>query len=134
MAEREQILARLDALYEARVREDADAMATLWAPGGTIRLAGDGSARPDRVPAAELVLTEVLGAFAETFRWHHVERLSTIIEGDRAAVRSRVRMSHGGGEPIETELMDDWTFDADGRAVALVEFVDTAIMARLFAR
>jgi hypothetical protein len=41
----------------------------------------------------------------------------------------------GGGEPIETELMDDWTFDAEGRrAVALVEFVDTAIMERLFAR
>lgn len=131
MVDRDVISRQLDALYDARLREDAAAMALLWGPGGTIRLAGDGSVRPARVPADELVLTEVLGAFAETFRWHTAERISTIIEDDRAAVRTRVRLSHGDGAPVDTELMDDWRFDAEGRAVSLVEFVDTALIGKL---
>ncbi|HYG47309.1 MAG TPA: nuclear transport factor 2 family protein [Allosphingosinicella sp.] len=130
MPDRDKILATLDGGLAARARGDKAAMAAFLAPGATFRIAGDRSAfgqvRPGPARARD-----VLGDLVDLISFHDYERLDTIVEGDRAAVRWRIDFSIGGGPVATTEILDLWTFDEEGRIADLVQFVDTALLERM---
>ena len=131
MPSREAMIDTMDRLYRARVAGDKDALAQVWAPGATYRMAGGATAMPDRMrgsgparPATEQLI--------DTFVFHTAERLETVVEGDTAATRMRCEVTRKGSERhVETEIMDLWTFNSEGRVQSIVQYIDTALMLEL---
>lgn len=130
MADRNRILATIDAALAARARGQKDAVETYFAPGAQFRLAGD-KALYGTFPAGPAGATEAVGELIELIRFHHHERLDAIVEGNRAACRWRIDFSLRGGPVATTELCDLWTFDEQGRVTELVQFLDTALLAKM---
>ena len=128
--DRARMLETVDGGLAARARGDKEAMRAFLAPGATFRSAGDRYSF-GAVPAGPAAARDVLGELVDLIRFHHYERLDTIIEGRRAAIRWRIDFSIGGGPVASTEVFDLWTFDEEGRIADLLQFVDTALLAQL---
>jgi ketosteroid isomerase-like protein len=128
---RNQILAMLDALYEARVKGDKEMLASCWAPGATFRIVGGENVLGEMAGPAHPA--EAIGALIDQVQFHSAERLYSIVEGSKAVIHWRVQVSPPGGDPVPTELLDVWEFDEDGKARSLVQFIDTALAGSMFA-
>jgi ketosteroid isomerase-like protein len=69
---------------------------------------------------------EVLAQFIKDFDFWNREIISTVIDGDRAAVHSRVDIHFKPKDhKYQTEILDVFRFK-DGKVIELVEFADTA--------
>ncbi len=130
MPDNQQILDFIDRAYAARTGDDRDALASLWAPGATYRMAGDPALLGD-FPAGQDEAGSVVGELIEQVRFERAERLDAIVAGGRAAIRWRVDLSVRGGPVVTTEMCDFWTLDEEGRATDLVQFIDTALLRQL---
>lgn len=130
MPDRDKILATLDGGLAARARGDKEAMTAFLAPGATFRIAGDRAAF-GLLQSGPAQARDVLGELVDLIQFHDHERLDTIVEGNRAAVRWRIDFSIAGGPVETTEIFDLWTFDEEARIADLVQFVDTALLARM---
>lgn len=129
MGNRETVLEPIQRAYAARARGDLDTLVAAFHPDAVFTLVGDrkaldvaGSVQGHRG------LKEALGAFIATF--HFVERqiLSELVEGDRAAVHSRLIVRHNAtNETRTTECLDLLKFQ-DGKIIELIEFADTALV------
>ena len=131
MLDRQAILQRIDDLYATRARGDKEALQTFWAPEVSFRFAGD----PELLmhfPGGEDVAASI-GRIIDLIAFHHFERLEAVVEGHKASVLWRVHLSVRGKTPVTTELYDLWAFDDQGRATSLVQFCDTALLAKLLA-
>ena len=129
MLDRAQILEIMNRALEARARGDTEAMAGFLAPGATFRIAGEQS-DDAFLPAAPTRAADVLDGIVERIRFHDWERLDAVVEGNRIAARLRIDFSIDGGPVTPTETLDLWTFDDDGRITDILQFVDTALLAR----
>ena len=127
---RARIIETVESGLAARARGDKEAMRAFLAPGATFRIAGDRTSF-GAVPAGPAEARDVLGALVDLISFHDHERLDTIVEGNRAAIRWRIDFSIGGGPVTTTEVLDLWTFDEDGKIADLLQFVDTALLARM---
>lgn len=130
MADRTRILETIDAALAARTREDKEEVARYLAPGARFRIAGDPAQYPG-FPVGPADAGEAVAELIDRVRFHNLERLDAVVEGNRAACRWRIDVSLGDGPVVPTEVCDLWTFDEDGRITDLVQFVDTALLARL---
>jgi ketosteroid isomerase-like protein len=130
--DRAQIAAIIDKAYAARKAGDVAALVGLFRPDGVFRVAG----APESFPVAasargEAEIRDRVRGFVQTFQFLEIEPLDLIVEGDKAARRWRAKIRHvPSGAVRETEAGDIWTFK-DGRVAALVQFVDTAMVADL---
>src|SRR5580658_959356 len=133
MADRRAMLRTIDLLYARRVKGDKAGIAELLAPGATFRIAGDSLPIPG-VPPGEGPADRKIAELIDAFAFRKVERLDSLVDGDRVAVRSRAYISPtvGGGE-ITAELYDLWTFGPDGKVTSGLQFADAALIARLLA-
>jgi len=132
MVDRAEMLSTIDLLYARRVASDKAGVAELLAPGATFRIAGDSLPIPG-VSQGEGLANRKIADLIDAFVFHEVERLDALIDGDRIAVRSRARISPVGGEAIEAELFDLWTFSPVGKIASGLQFGDAALIARLLA-
>ena len=132
MADREAMLRTIDRLYEARVKGDKAGVAALLAPGATFRIAGDPMPIPG-VPPGEGPADRKIADLIDEFEFHEIERVDAVVDGDRVAQLSRVRISRKGGEAFDAELYDLWTFGPGGKIVSGLQFGDAALVARLVA-
>jgi ketosteroid isomerase-like protein len=128
MADRETILCNIEAAYAARTRGDREALATYWAPGGKYRLVGAETLHGIEAGANEA--NEAIGALIDLFQFQAVERLATLVDGNRAALHWRVTFTSGGSEPATVELCDLWEVADDGKLLSLTQFTDTQLIAR----
>ena len=125
--------ARLEAFYHARVRNDLEATLTIFSEDAVIHYAGD--------PAASDFARRVEGAadiaatcreVVDTWRWESWTALAFLVDGNEAMVRSQLVCTHApSGRQFETQLVDHWVFDDDGKARAITEFTDMALPAHL---
>jgi ketosteroid isomerase-like protein len=132
MADRDAVLAVIDAAYAARKRGDKEALTTHFAPGATFRLVG----RSD-VMGFDVGPVDALGAINELidlFTFHEMERLHVAVNDHTVFIHWRIDVSARSGERDVTETCDIWTLDDDMKAVSLVEFADTASMSQMVAR
>jgi ketosteroid isomerase-like protein len=129
MGRREDIEGLIDHAYETRKSGNVDAIVALFHPDGQFMLAGAqattvvaGAARGhDDLRAA---LTKLVAGFEFVQR----DIVTTMIDGDRAAVHSRVKLRFiQNNKVVTTDLVDLFTF-ADGKISELVEFADTAFV------
>ena len=129
MGNREANLGLLRRAYEARGKGDLEDLATAFHPDAVFTLVGDkkalevaGSVRGHRA------LRETLGGFIATFDFVERQILSELVEGDRAAVHSRLVVRYSPtGETRQTDVLDLLKFQ-DGKIIELIEFADTALI------
>jgi ketosteroid isomerase-like protein len=120
--------------YAARAAKDIDAILRMFKPDAVFHMAGS----PATFPGATRVegqdqLRASIGSLIQAFDFLDWTMLTSVIEGDKAAVHWRLKVKHNPtGEIFVTELFDLWTID-DGRVVSLVQFCDTAFVASVMA-
>jgi ketosteroid isomerase-like protein len=119
--------------YAARLNGDLDFLVEeLFGPDPSFTLIGN----PEESPVSAGVTGKapfrvVLGSLMELVEWQEHAFLDILIDGSRAAVRSRLKVrSVPTGLTADLEIFDLLTFEG-GRIVAFVQFVDTLTAARL---
>jgi len=131
MADREAVLAVIDAAYAARKRGDKEALAAYLARGATFRLVGRSGLMGFDVGPIDAL--EAIGQLIDLFTFHAMDRLHVAVSDHTVFIHWRIDVSARGGERDVTEVCDIWTLDDDLKAVSLVEFADTASMAQMAA-
>lgn len=129
MQNRETILDLTKRAYAARGRGDLEGLMAVFHPEAVFTLVGDKKA----LEVAGSVqghdgLREALGGFIATFQFVERQILSELVEGNRAAVQSRLVVRYNPTNTIRTtECLDLLKFQ-DGKIIELVEFADTALI------
>jgi ketosteroid isomerase-like protein len=127
MGNREVILDVVRQAYEARGRGDLEGLMATFHSDAVFTLAGDKKALDvagsvhghDRV-------RDALRGFIANFDFVERRILSEMVEGDRAAVHSRLVVRYGPTKKtLTTDVLDLFTF-RDGKIIELIEFADTA--------
>ncbi|NYT42724.1 hypothetical protein HZY97_18260 [Sphingomonas sp. R-74633] len=130
MPDRDQILQLIDDAYVARIAGDRAALARYWAPEASFRIAANSALIGD-VPDGECDAEASVARLIDLFRFHDLQRVSAVVEGNRAAIHWRLRVSAGDGPAVDTEILDLWQLSPEGKLLSLVQFTDTAQMAAL---
>jgi ketosteroid isomerase-like protein len=130
MTDRDTMLRTIDELYARRVAGDKAGIAAMLAPGATFRIAGDAIRG---VPQGPGPAARSIAELIDEFVFHEIRRVDAVVEGNKLAVLLNARISRVGGEEINAELYDLWTFGADDKVTSGLQFGDTALVARLLA-
>jgi ketosteroid isomerase-like protein len=129
MGIRETVLEPIRQAYAARDRGDLDGLMAAFHPDAAFTFVGDRKA----VEIAGSVqghpgLREALGGFIANFQFVERQILSELVDGDRAAVRSRLVVRYNPtNQTRTTECLDLLRFQ-DGKIIELIEFADTALV------
>ena len=120
--------------YGARRRGDLETTCVHFADDARFTVAGDvrASAIAGSATGCEAVRGALTGIM-DALDWVDHEIVSLVIEGDQAAVHSRVTVrARATGEEVETEMLDLLTV-RDGKIASFLQFCDTARAAQLLA-
>jgi ketosteroid isomerase-like protein len=117
----------IERAYEARRTEDIEGIVGVFHPDGKFELAGSKDATAVAgVAKGHQELRTTLSEFIANFKFIQRDIVSTLIDGNRAAVHSRVKLRFVPKDrTATTEFLDLWKFE-NGNIVELVEFADTA--------
>jgi ketosteroid isomerase-like protein len=129
MTDRKAIEALIEKAYDARKQGDVEALMSAFHAEAVFELAGSETLLP--VAGAwrghQGVRTTMAGLVA-AFEFIHRDIISTTIDGDRAAVHSRIKVrAVPGDRTVTTDILDLFKFK-DGKVIELVEFADTALI------
>lgn len=130
--DRDAIQRLIEANYAARARGDFEATRRCFSEHPRFEVAGSpqASAVTCRVEG-QAPFESVLRAMMSAWEWRDHTLVSTLIDGNRAAVRWRARLRHAPtGQTVETEAVDLLTVE-NGRIASFVEFCDTALAQRI---
>jgi ketosteroid isomerase-like protein len=129
MGNRQAMLELIRCAYAARSEGDLDALMKAFHPEAAFTLVGDKSA----LEVAGSIhghrsLREAMGGFIATFHFAERQILSELVEGEGAAVHSRLVVCYAPtGATRTTDVLDVFKFQ-DGKISELVEFADTALI------
>ena len=129
MGHREDMLDVIKRAYAARGEGDAKGLVATFHPEGLFHLVGDNSALhlTGSVQGHEPLLG-AFGQFIEHFAFEKREILSELVEGNSAAIRSRLVVKYRpSGTIFNTEVLDLFKFQ-DGKIIELIEYADTALV------
>jgi len=129
MGNREAMLELIGRAYAARGRGDLDELMTAFHPEAVFTLTGDKrSLEVAGTVQGHRSLRETFAVFIATFDFVHREILNEVVEGDRAAVHSRLLVRYKPtGAARTTDVIDLFTFQ-DGKIIELVEAADNALL------
>lgn len=132
MAERAEIENLVKAVYAARMRGDLDGVMRHFSDQARFSLAGSPAASPVPTSASgHAAVREVLRRLIASFDFSEARIVAMVVEGQRAAVHSSVRVrATATGQVAVTEIVDLIQFDGD-RIASFHQFADTALAARL---
>ena len=132
MNDRAAIEAMLREAYAARVRGDVEATVRHFADDAVFALAGAADASPVAMRCTDCEsLRGAMAGLIAAFEFKDHQILSLIVEGQQAAAHTRVRVrATASGEEVTTEMVDLITI-RDGKIASFVEFVDTALAAKM---
>jgi ketosteroid isomerase-like protein len=129
MANREAMIETIYRAYDARANGDIEGCMAAFHPDAVFELKGEkallefaGAMQGHRDVRAALT------GFIETFEFMERDIVAVIVEGDRAAVHSRLKMRFIPKDVVFTsDVLDTFKFE-DGKISELVEFSDTALI------
>jgi ketosteroid isomerase-like protein len=130
MLTRDQVLSAVDAIYAARVKGDKEAVSKLWAADATFQLVGEESILRSMPVTPQNAHTSI-SQMIDTFTFHSVERVESLVEGNRVAIVIRIIVSSCEDKKHEMLLYDLWELNDQGQAKSLMEFSDTAMVATM---
>jgi ketosteroid isomerase-like protein len=121
--------------YAARAANDLDAIARIFTPDAVFQMVGSQATFPGATRAeGQAQLLASVGALVQAFDFLEQTLLNSVIEDNKAATHWRLKVKHNAtGEVFVTELFDLWTIDG-GRVASLLQFCDTALLARIMSR
>jgi ketosteroid isomerase-like protein len=126
------ILDTIDRFWAARQRNDAAAIQGFFAPGATFEMVGAGSFA-DRETVGPAMAASAADRLVADFKLKNRKLLSAVVDGQKAAVINKLKISFRDNAPVDSECCDFWEFDADGKAISLRQFVDTDLVRRMIA-
>ena len=134
MTERYVIEYLFEELYAARMRCDLDALARLFAANATFQVAGTDDASPmPTLVKGNAGIRSLMQGMIENFEVSDFTVLEMLIDGPSAAVRWQATFLYSKtGRMFLTELADFITI-ANGQVVSFIEFLDTALAAKVLA-
>ena len=127
MGNREETLCVIRSAYPARSKDDLEGLVTAFHSDGRFTLMGEKSAL-DVTGSAQghALLRETFGQLIAGFGFESREILAELVDGDRAAIHSRVVVRYlPTGKTFSTEILDLFRIQ-DGKIAELIEFADTA--------
>jgi ketosteroid isomerase-like protein len=127
MSDRQQIINIIEAGYAARLRGDLDGVLAAFCDDACFRL-NSGPAEPALSKSVEsrAALRTAMGELIDNFEFSNMKIINCIIEGQNAAVHSKMTVrAKGTGNVIETELFDLVEI-RDGKIASFTQFFDTA--------
>lgn len=132
MTDREDIERLIREAYAARVRGDVEGVMRAFDPRAEFELLGNQSTSPIPMRAVGANdIRERIAALVRNFPFESHAFTNMVIEGSKAATRSRVRIkSNITGQTADTEFAD-FIEVKNGRIVSFVQFIDTALAAKL---
>jgi ketosteroid isomerase-like protein len=115
--------------YDARGRGDIEGCMVAFHPNAVFELKGEKAVLEIAgTVQGHLNVRAAMVGFIENFEFMKRDIVETIVEGDRAAVHSRVEIRFIPKNTVFTsDVLDIFKFD-DGKIVKMVEFVDTALV------
>ena len=127
---RERVERVIRGAYAARVKGDLDAIMAHFAEAADFTLAGSVAASPIPLTATgTAAIREVMQRLVDSFDFMGTEIVDLIVEGDRAAVHTRVLLRlAGGGKEVQTDIVDIVRLEGDSIA-SIRQFTDTALAA-----
>ena len=129
MTDRKTIEAVIDRCYAARQEGDIETLMAAFDPDAVFELAGSKEmvAAVGAAKGHQAVRTTMTGLI-EVFDFIDRDIIGIVIDGERAAVHSRVKIKYVPlDKTFTTDLLDLFHFK-DGKIVELVEFADTALL------
>ena len=122
-------------VYDVRLTNDAEKCASLFAPNSWFRIAGTLEINPvARADAPISGARQQISTMVRLWQWKSFDFRDVIIEGDRVVVHySLTALFVPTRETIDTEVVDLITV-ADRKIQTMLEFIDTAELARLGSR
>jgi ketosteroid isomerase-like protein len=129
MTDRKTIEAVIDRCYAARQKGDIETLMAAFDADAVFELAGS----KELVPAAAAArghqaIRETMTALIAVFDFIDRDIISMVVDGERAAVHSRVKIKFVPRDrTFTTDLLDSFHF-RDGKIVELLEFADTALI------
>lgn len=132
MASREVMMDAIYRAYDARGKGDIEGVMAAFHPNAIFELKGE----KDILEIAGAVqghsnLRAAMTGFIETFEFVKRDIVDAIVDGDRAAIRSRVKIRFIPKDVVvTTDMLDTFRFE-DGKITELVEFADTALIKSL---
>jgi ketosteroid isomerase-like protein len=127
--DREGMLDVIRRAYAARAAGDLDGLVAAFHSEGTFNLIGDRSAlHLTGSFQGHPLLLEAFGEFTAHFAFEQRDILTEVVEGDHAAIRSRLVVRYRPNKKVfTTEVLDLFRFQ-DGKIIELVEYADTALI------
>jgi ketosteroid isomerase-like protein len=129
MTDRKTIEALIEKSYNARKTGNVEDLMSAFHPEAVFELVGSKAtlAVAGASRGHQDVQTTLTG-FVEAFEFIHRDIISITIDGDRAAVHSRIKVRFiAGNKTVTTDILDSFRFK-DGKIIELVEFADTALI------
>jgi ketosteroid isomerase-like protein len=129
MTDRKAIEALIEESYNARKKGNIEDLMSAFHPEAVFELVGSKAtlAVAGASQGHQDVRTTMTG-FVKAFDFIHRDIISITIDGDRAAVHSRIRVRFiPGNKTVTTDILDSFRFK-DGKIIELVEFADTALI------
>jgi ketosteroid isomerase-like protein len=124
----------LEELYAARVRGDVDTVSKLFAANATFQVAGSKDAGPMALTVkGKADIRSVMQGLIANFELSDFTIVEMLIDGGSAAVRWQATIHYTKtGRIFSTDLADFLTI-ADGQVTSFIEFLDTALSAKVLA-
>jgi ketosteroid isomerase-like protein len=129
MASRETMIATIYRAYDARAKGDIEGLMAAFHPNAVFELKGE----KDVLEVAGAVqghpdLRAAMAGLIENFEFVKRDIIDAMVEGDRAAVHSRLKVRFVPKDVVFTsDVLDTFRFE-DGKIIELVEFADTALI------
>jgi ketosteroid isomerase-like protein len=125
--QREDMLAKVEAAYQARRSGKFGPLAELLAKDAKFSLAGDETLL-EAMPggAGEVGVHDAATQLYDTLELRSLERVDAVAEGNKVAIMWKTTAVVPGSGPFDTLMFDLWEFDDDGRICRGTQFVDTA--------
>lgn len=120
------MLDKIDTLYEGRQTGDISNMEKVLAPGAEFQFAGEKTIVDAFPGGSSGPPSEIAAALFEQLDMHSRERVESIIEGHKVAVLTKATLCTKDGEPFEHLMFDLWEFNDDGLITRGRQFQDTA--------
>lgn len=123
---KDQIFEKIQDVIAARKDGDRERLKFLVAEGATYRVAAKDGSLPG-FPVEDDDVGTAIDKLIELIDYGKVTYAIPIVDGLRATVVIKVE-AKSKGVPHDLRLCGMWEFDADGRAISLTEYTDTAAM------
>ncbi|HEY4070930.1 MAG TPA: nuclear transport factor 2 family protein [Sphingomicrobium sp.] len=124
--QREDMLAKVEAAYQARRTGDFDKLKELVADNAEWTVAGEESLIAGFPGAGGVDVHQAARHLFDTIELRTLERVDALAEGNRVAILWKTNVVIPGSEPFETLMYDLWEFDDSGKICKGMQFVDTA--------